>query len=258
MRRSAVNNARVDWYEQNGLPDTTDSTPAAYARRLVRYIADASTVRVRVIEEHGWSPPVEKIRVWREDWLALVASRHGRPWANDPDELEEPANDDALDVDEICASIAARLVEVGADGFDDLQPDPPAPPAPVFTADILRPISRIARNHREVIEDCATICGVSAEDIVGKSRCRRLVLPRQFTATVLRARRNSYPQVGRYLGDRDHSTAVHSVRTFFDKGMREPGMCEAWMRMAPCAAKFVRSIDELDAMLGTKVGMPPQ
>ncbi|MFC0204711.1 helix-turn-helix domain-containing protein [Novosphingobium soli] len=248
-------NATVDWFGVSGMPDRMPAEAQAYARRLTRYISDASTVRARTLEEFGQAPPVEKIRGWRAERVAEI---EGRRAARKPDEFVNmegrAANEDELeiDLDALGAAIAARLAKLEIVDTVPAVPLRPsaAPLSPDLQQTLARPIRGQPRTHREVVSHCARRFGLKAEDLLGSSRKRPVVRARQFTATLLRARGNSYPAAGRYLGNMDHSTVIHSVRTLFLVGMQDPDTVEAWMELAPCATKFARSPEELDLMLG--------
>ena len=245
----APNSAGSEWFACGGLPEREAKSANAYAQRLIRYIADASTVRARCLDEFGTAPPVEKIRRWRADWARLVERRRAQRAAHDYGE-EDPdldaANDDPAPSDTFeafCATVALRLAAIEA-------PQPGAPPAEQAPRLPRAPL----RTHGEVIERCAVLCGVSPEAVLGMSRKHAVVRARQLAATVLRARGNSYPQVGRFLGGIDHSSVIHAVRVLFDVKMRDPAMVEAWMIAAPCAAKFARSAEELDLIMNLRRG----
>lgn len=241
------NIASTEWFARSGLPDWEDRSAQAYAQRLVRYISDPSTVRVRVMEEFGWSPPVEQIRSWRADWRRVVDSRRAAraPDAYDDEPDLQPILPDVGVFDtfeEFCANVAARMVEQAV-----VQPAVPAlPPRPVYRGPP-------AKTLGEIIEQCAALTGISAGDILGRSRKRPAVRARQFTMAVMRARGGSYPQVGRWIGGKDHSTVIHGVDTFFVRGMNDPAYIAAWMVMAPCATKMARSVAELDLIMGGAV-----
>jgi chromosomal replication initiation ATPase DnaA len=60
--------------------------------------------------------------------------------------------------------------------------------------------------------------GISERDILGPHRNRDIVLARQAVMYWCTRRTNkSYPQIGRFLGDRDHTTVLHSVTAYVDK-----------------------------------------
>ncbi len=55
--------------------------------------------------------------------------------------------------------------------------------------------------------------GVSLAEVKGVSRARRIVFPRQVIIHAIKMERPnlSFPQVGNWMGGRDHTTALHSV-----------------------------------------------
>lgn len=64
---------------------------------------------------------------------------------------------------------------------------------------------------RELINLVAEFYGVALPDILGVSRKKALVVPRQITMYLLREEmRKSFPQIGEELGGRDHTTAMHA------------------------------------------------
>lgn len=67
------------------------------------------------------------------------------------------------------------------------------------------------RTPREVISEVAKYYDISIEDILGKSREKKLSFPRQIIMYVLRNElKMSYPAIGAELGGRDHTTAMHA------------------------------------------------
>ncbi|AIT81239.1 helix-turn-helix domain-containing protein [Novosphingobium pentaromativorans] len=244
--------ANTEWFASCGLPDSEPVTAAAYAQRLVRYISDASTVRARVLDRYTTAPSLEKIRGWREDWTGLVASRAAlravdeEEWAEEAD--DEPEQDYARSIGHLASSVVERSRRLAVVlRRENVVPPPPVKRVPAWPAITIN----------DVMERCGDPFGITVGEIIGKSRKRDIVRVRQLTATVLRARRNSYPQIGRFMGGRDHSTAIHSVKAFFDVGMRDQAFVDAWMANAPCVLKAARSADELDFMMGVTVGVEP-
>lgn len=64
---------------------------------------------------------------------------------------------------------------------------------------------------REMIRVVADFYGLAVEDVVGKSREKRLANPRQIIMYLLREElKMSYPAIGAELGGRDHTTAMHA------------------------------------------------
>jgi chromosomal replication initiator protein len=64
---------------------------------------------------------------------------------------------------------------------------------------------------REIIAEVAKYFDINIEDILGKSREKRLSFPRQIIMYILRSElKLSYPAIGAELGGRDHTTAMHA------------------------------------------------
>ena len=64
---------------------------------------------------------------------------------------------------------------------------------------------------RDLINLAAEFYDISIEDIAGKSREKKLALPRQIVMYLLREElKMSYPAIGNELGGRDHTTAMHA------------------------------------------------
>ncbi len=64
---------------------------------------------------------------------------------------------------------------------------------------------------KDIIEASAKFYNVSYKDLVGKSRKKELVWPRQIAIFLIREEIGaSYPSIGIELGGRDHTTAMHS------------------------------------------------
>lgn len=64
---------------------------------------------------------------------------------------------------------------------------------------------------KELINTVADFYDVAVDDIVGKSREKRLANPRQIIMFLLREElKMSYPAIGTELGGRDHTTAMHA------------------------------------------------
>lgn len=64
---------------------------------------------------------------------------------------------------------------------------------------------------RETIQTVAQYFDINIEDVLGKSREKRLAFPRQIIMYLLREElKLSYPTIGDELGGRDHTTAMHA------------------------------------------------
>jgi len=63
----------------------------------------------------------------------------------------------------------------------------------------------------------ADFYGLTVEDITGKSRTKRIIPARHHAMAVLRQRGWSYPEIGRKLGGRDHSTVIHGIKNHYER-----------------------------------------
>ncbi|MEK7159272.1 MAG: chromosomal replication initiator protein DnaA [Patescibacteria group bacterium] len=68
-----------------------------------------------------------------------------------------------------------------------------------------------AVSARQLIETASVFYELSLDDLLGKSREKRLAFPRQIIMYLLREELAcSYPMIGNELGGRDHTTAMHA------------------------------------------------
>lgn len=74
---------------------------------------------------------------------------------------------------------------------------------------------------RELVTAIATDAGFTYAEIVGRARSGPLVAVRAVCCRILRERGMSYPQIGRVLGGRDHSTIINALNKF-------DYLCERW------------------------------
>ena len=64
---------------------------------------------------------------------------------------------------------------------------------------------------KQVIQVVSEYFDISLEEVLGKSREKRLAFPRQIIMYLLREEmKSSYPTIGTELGGRDHTTAMHA------------------------------------------------
>ncbi len=64
---------------------------------------------------------------------------------------------------------------------------------------------------KRILEIVTAYYDITADDLVGKSREKRLAFPRQVAMYLLREETKcSYPSIGSHLGGRDHTTAMHA------------------------------------------------
>lgn len=73
-----------------------------------------------------------------------------------------------------------------------------------------------------ILKRAKELFGVRPEDIVGPSRYSLYIPARFAVCTALSRRGWSYPQIGRFLGGRDHSSIIHAVRRAEYMESRDP------------------------------------
>jgi len=64
---------------------------------------------------------------------------------------------------------------------------------------------------KQLIQTVASYFDLQIDDLLGKSREKRLAFPRQIIMYIMREEmKSSYPSIGQALGGRDHTTAMHA------------------------------------------------
>jgi len=78
-------------------------------------------------------------------------------------------------------------------------------------SDLVSNIQLKSLTPKEIIEATAKFYDISCKDLIGSSRKKELVWPRQIAIFLIREELNtSYPTIGNELGGRDHTTAMHA------------------------------------------------
>jgi hypothetical protein len=85
----------------------------------------------------------------------------------------------------------------------------PAPLREIQVPDQSEPVG-----YREVIAQIAYYMDVSVADIMGKDRRNEYLQARMVAYKVLADRGNSFAQIGRWIGGRDHSTVMNGIKRF--------------------------------------------
>jgi hypothetical protein len=242
---SGLTNSHYDFFARSGF-DVIPEEPGhwGYAKRLSRYITDASTVRVRTIEQFGIAPPLEQIREMRVEWLATI-KRRGDAIGTYGTTRERRRAEEKAQRDRAAAALKPSPKNVVAKPAQ--QPSlivaklTEAPAIRTFTPEPMK-------TGVEVIEACAKGFGIEMSQLIGPSRKPTLVRVRNLATAVLRARGSSLPNIGRFTG-REHTTVLHSLRTFFSRDILDDRYLQAWIALAPDAAKACRTMAELDMII---------
>src|SRR5687767_10438999 len=95
------------------------------------------------------------------------------------------------------------------------------------------------RTMREIAETVAAQYGVTVEQLKSPERSRPIAWPRQEAMWLMRrvkwadgSTRYSNPQIGQFLGGRDHTTVLHGVRAYEARlnGRPNPSTLKAKLR----------------------------
>ncbi len=91
-------------------------------------------------------------------------------------------------------------------------------------SDIL-PTTRDLADVERILSEVAIFYGVTAKDLRSRKRTRSMVTARHMAAYLIRdIGHKSYPEIGRELGGRDHSTIIHSCKIVEDGLESDPQM----------------------------------
>jgi hypothetical protein len=240
----------AEWFSQSGFAPLNDhaTVPLDYARRLVRYISDPSTVRVRVLERHGIAPPVERIRSLRQEWVEVIEHRAGHNYTYGMTDAERRAEERRSQP----APKPTPPPALKPPTLKLVEPEPQPAPEP----EPQEPKQYVMITPADVIDAVADICDVSHGEIIGTLRDQEFVKPRNLVCALLRARGGSLTNIGKRIGGRDHSTVMNSLRKFFDRDLRFDTIRRGWMHLAPGWARNVTSPEELDAIAFSSPGVP--
>lgn len=73
------------------------------------------------------------------------------------------------------------------------------------------PVSRRSVTAKQLIDIVANYFGITTDQVLGKSREQKLSFPRQIIMFLMREELSySYPTIGKEIGGRDHTTAMHA------------------------------------------------
>ncbi len=99
--------------------------------------------------------------------------------------------------------------------------DRPSDAEPTFTG-ITPPVEKVP-SLQEVLEGVSRFYSVSVPDMLGESRVREILLPRQITMYLAKKYlRMSFVRLGETFGNRDHTTVMHAVEKIEKKLEDDP------------------------------------
>jgi len=68
-------------------------------------------------------------------------------------------------------------------------------------------------NPEKILDIIANYFNIKSEELINKSRKKKVVKPRQIAFYLLRSEIDmSYPEIGKFMGGRDHSTAIYAYK----------------------------------------------
>lgn len=77
---------------------------------------------------------------------------------------------------------------------------------------ISQPVKKGAVTNKQILGVVCEYFDVPSSDLIGESRKKQLVVPRQIAMYLMRQElHSSFPNIGQELGGRDHTTAMHAV-----------------------------------------------
>lgn len=84
--------------------------------------------------------------------------------------------------------------------------------------DFISSIQAKSLTPKEIIESVSKFYSLNYKDLIGNSRKKELVGPRQVSVFLIREELNtSYPTIGNELGGRDHTTAMHAYNKVYNE-----------------------------------------
>lgn len=85
-------------------------------------------------------------------------------------------------------------------------------------SDYISNIQTKSLTPKEIVEASAKFYNVTYKELIGNSRKKELVWPRQIAIYLIREELNtSYPTIGNELGGRDHTTAMHAYNKIYQE-----------------------------------------
>lgn len=206
----------------------TFDTPQAYARHLATYITSPTKIEAYTRLEFGEAPPLH--------WIANERYRI--------EQRRKPMNTYYKDNPALDGKIYSPA-GMGRPPEEQAAPEPRKrdylvlPPPKTAPNPFLQPFVA-----KRVIELVAKDFGCTTSDLTGPRRHASLVDARAVVVAALkRWGRHSYPQIGKALGGRDHSTVIHAREHFDIYCRRNPLVGPSYDRLARLIEEAEREIE---------------
>lgn len=225
-------NATDDWQVKSGMTVEPSRNSMQYARRLVSYIKDPSTVRARVLEEWSSCPSVEEIRKMRKEWEELNDHCVRQRWIRDKIDDTKPMPVYAVpphpDI------IPARIRT-------------PAIPRPIVTQGLHSAetvdVSKLTSSKELIVAVCSQF-DLSARALLDRSMLAEYTQVRHFLFALFVARGATNGQAGIWLGGYDPSSVRNGLKRLFSDHMDDPFVRTMWRKFAPDRFKEMRDHGE--------------
>lgn len=204
--------------------------PVELAAHLATYIGDPTAIRARTMDHFGRAPTVEQCRNLRNAYLermekarkALPCSerygrfRCGHDQTDENTALMENGNGvclTCLEVAEAKKKATAKRLEYKA-------------PVKLFPSWYAPPIVTGARPRvtSETLKLVAACFKMSVGELIGSGRSRQYIVARTIAVMLFRQSGASYPQIGRWLGGRDHTTIINMTKRWHDFCKADPSL----------------------------------
>ena len=208
-------------------------SPIGMASQLATYIADPSTIRVRVLEYFGRAPTVEQCQNLRNAFERrhfkrnLCAERFTRfRCGHDATEDNTIAGADGIDRCKACHDEAERQkAKKELERIEAWKREAIAARARREAFEALVERKNYAQN--DVLAEVCKLFGCTIEDLKDRDNKKALLIDaRTVAAVLLRDKGLSFPVIGRLM-DRDHTSIIYLMQRFPKRAEKRPRVLEA-------------------------------
>lgn len=220
------------WQVKSGMVAEPSRNSMQYARRLVSYIKDASTVRARVLEEWSSCPSVEEIRKLRKEWEELndycVRQRYIIGKIDDDKPMPVyavPPHPDLIPARVQAPHTPRPIVTQGAHSAESVD------------------VSKLTSSKELIVAVCSQF-DISARALLDKSRLTEYTQARHFLFALFVARGATNGQAGLWLGGYDPASVRNGLKRLFSDHMQDPFVRTMWRKFAPAGFKEMRDHGE--------------
>lgn len=96
-----------------------------------------------------------------------------------------------------------------------------------YRPSINRKFKKSSITPEEILKIISDHCGVTTDEVLSRTRKKEKVEARHIFCAIMKIQFGySYTSIGEMMGHRDHTTAIHSVKTFHDRFKIEDGYKE--------------------------------